>query len=154
MPSHEQCFVLSSRSTWAPTQRQITSNHACDAKLAPASFQEEQHVLEPGGIGSSWNEAVVRLSGQFPATVQHVDVCVLSDDLDWKQASLKMDGSCRHGALWWLRRDHRFRMHGTLALGHAAQGVFNGTTGTPRIAAAYPLPFGRIEALLMLCKTI
>jgi hypothetical protein len=41
MPSHEQCFVLSSRSTWAPTQRQITSNHACDAKLAPASFQEE-----------------------------------------------------------------------------------------------------------------
>lgn len=42
--------------------------------------------------------------------------------------------------------------HGTLALGHAAQGVFYGTTdhsSDPADCCSYPLPFGRIEALLM-----
>ena len=58
-----------------------------------------------------------------------------SDDLD-SEASLQMDG--------WVMPSWRLVMieersqvsHGTLALGHAAQGVFYGTTRTLRIAAA------------------
>ena len=70
------------------------------------------------------------ISGQFPATVQHGRVCS-SDDLD-SEASLQMDGSWRLVMI-----EERSQVsHGTLALGHAAQGVFYGTTRTLRIAAA------------------